>query len=362
MKIGILTFHCAHNYGAILQCYALQEILKNMGHEVKIIDYRPSFLIRPYKVFYIRRFISKNPIKMLTKCIRELLILNIRRKRYKVFIHSITKMLNLSEPVKNKNIPSNFEVYIMGSDQIWNPRISRGFDNIYFGFLPFEKKNRKYISYAASMESSCLTSEQSTYYSKALNNFDSISVREKNLADLLQPLTKLTIHIVLDPTLLANSVIWDNIIKAPTKKNRYVLIYQIRENDNTLHIAKHIAAQLQAEVITLCSFPTRKKQTKTIQDASPEEFLGWIKYASCIITTSFHGTAFSIIFRKPFYCLKLNDGNDNRTTSLLKQIGLMDRLIEKESLPIFSEIDYRQSVNKLEELRQNSHNYLKNNI
>ena len=85
MKIGILTFHCAHNYGAVLQCYALQEILKSSGHDVEIIDYRPNYLINPYKVFYIRRFISHSPIKIIKAWINEFLIIKHRMKRYQAF-------------------------------------------------------------------------------------------------------------------------------------------------------------------------------------------------------------------------------------------------------------------------------------
>ena len=152
MKIGLLTFHCAHNYGAVLQCYALQETLISMGHEVEVINYRPKYLIASYKRFELHRFISLNLINSLKNSIKEALLAGRRFRRYKAFEEFITNRLNLSERVNANNIPSKYDIYIIGSDQIWNPKITKGFDSVYWGQFKFPKERRRYIAYAASME------------------------------------------------------------------------------------------------------------------------------------------------------------------------------------------------------------------
>lgn len=362
MKIGILTFHCAHNYGAVLQCYALQEFLKHMGHDVEVVDYRPKYLITPYKRLVIHRFISLNPIKFLKNTIKETLLINRRFRRYMAFDKFITNRLNLSERVTANNIPLKYDIYIMGSDQIWNPKITKGFDSIYWGQFKFPKERRKYIAYAASMETKSINEEELVFYKKLLENFNAVSVREFQLASLLQPLTDKKIETVLDPTLLADSSIWNKIAKQPSIEQKYVLIYQIRSNQNTSRIAKKIAQQLNAVVIEVVAWLNIHFERNQFQEASPEEFLGLIKYSSCIVTTSFHGTVFSVIFNRPFYCIKLDDGSDTRSMSLLKNTGLEERMINKDDNPIFSEVDYTVANKILINMRNNSRNFLLNAI
>ena len=201
MKIGILTFHCAHNYGAVLQCYALQEVLKRMGHTVEVMDYRPAFLKTAYDIVSFRRIYSRNPLKILKSLVSEFLCLPERIRRYKGFDSFIKNRLRLSSP----DIPSDCDVYIMGSDQIWNPGITQGFDGVYFGYLPADSEK--------------------DYLQKALCNFDAVSVRETHLANLLQPLTEKKVSVVLDPTLLADSSVWNVFLGQRPMKRKYVLVY-----------------------------------------------------------------------------------------------------------------------------------------
>lgn len=334
MKIGILTFHCAHNYGAILQCYALQEVLKKMGHTVEVIDYRPLFLKEPYSIFSLHRIFSRDPSRLIKRVISELLSLPKQIKRYNNFEHFIKTQLSLSAP----GIPSYYDIYIMGSDQIWNPRITRGFDGNYFGYLPFPKGHRKYIAYAASMEVENLSNTEKDYLQEALHNFDAISVREEQLACLLRSLTNNKIHNVLDPTLLADPSIWNRFLFQLPMRKKYVLVYQVRIDKNVERIANHIAKQLNAKVIVL-SAPTWRKSKRVYQTESPQSFINWIKHACCVITTSFHGVAFSVTFKRAFYFVSLGAG-DIRAVSLLKMMGLDERVIDKAASPLFCEIDY----------------------
>lgn len=359
MKIGILTFHCAHNYGAVLQCYALQEVLKGMGHTVEVIDYRPSCLTVPYDVIGFRRILSRNPIRLMKRIIFESLSFPKRITRYKGFNHFIKERFCLSAP----GIPSDCDVYVMGSDQIWNPGITQGFDGVYFGYLPFPKGHKSYIAYAASMEREALNDSEKNYLQEALRNFDAISVRETHLASLLQPLTDKDVKVVLDPTLLAVPSVWNSFVGRNPLGRKYVLVYQVRVDKETLRIAHHIAGQLDAEVVSISSFPTWRRSKSLYQTESPQAFVNWMRWASCVVTTSFHGTAFSIILNRPFYSIALGCG-DTRAASLLKQVGLEERMIGKTASPTFQEIDYvgRKVNDRLDACRNEAMEFLKHNL
>ena len=357
MKIGILTFHCAHNYGAVLQCYALQETLKDMGHDVEVIDYRPEYLLAPYRIFDYHRLFPAKTMQLIKNLGREFLIFNRRRKRYKAFNDFISTRLNLSGQIQGNDIPSKYDIYIMGSDQIWNPKITKGFDPVYFGEFLFDKGEKKYISYAASMEVNSLNEDEKSFYKKSLANFDSISVRESQLAALLQPLTDKKIEFVLDPTLLADINIWNKIAESPNINVKYVLVYQVRINDNALRIANEIAKKNGAIVINILTYCTPYLNRHKLQCESPERFLGLIKNAFCVVTTSFHGTAFSIIFNRPFYSISIGS-YDTRVMSLLRNVGLEKRLVPKDSSPNFSEIDYSDVNINVFKLRNKSKDFL----
>lgn len=362
MKIGILTFHCAHNYGAVLQCYATQEFLRSKGYDVEIINYRPEYLLKPYKLFDLERISGDTLILSLKLTIVQLLMFHDRFKRFRGFEKFINKYLSIGNIVTKNTIPSDCNAYIIGSDQVWNPKITHGFDPIYFANFPFEKEEKKYISYAASMEAKSLDETQIEFYKRNLNNFDALSVRENAFLKLLQPLTGKDIAHVLDPVLMGQPHIWDSFSSDKHKTEKYVVVYQVRYNPNTLRIAHHIANQIGAKVKILVAWLQFNPINGTDQTATPEEFVDAIRNAACVVTTSFHGTAFSVVFNRPFYTVKLNDGADTRSMSLLEAIELTDRLINVDDEPTFTSIDYSIANQKLDKLRKESQDYLLNNL
>lgn len=359
MKIGILTFHCAHNYGAVLQCYALQETLKNMGHDVEVIDYRPRFLVEPYKPFNIKWFIRRNIFKVIRRFIHECSIYKIRFKRYKVFNSFINNKLNISSRVYKGIIPDKYDIYVIGSDQVWNKSLTNG-DSIYWGNFRISSNRRK-ITYAASMEAQDIDANYAQQISKYLDNFNFISVREYNLRDLLNSIyNKKKINIVLDPTFLAEKKIWTNIMIKP-KRKKYVLIYEFAINENTANIAKKIASEIGADVLDINVDLLNKKNNGVISllDLSPEQFLGYFSEACFIITSTFHGTAFSVIFNKPFYFIKIGNKESQRVNTLLENLNLSDRIISDRSLPKYMDIDYSKREIIIEELRIKSLSYIR---
>ena len=357
MRIGILTFHCAHNYGAVLQCYATQEFLRSNGYIVEVIDYRPEYLLNPYKLFNTKHLFDINPIRTIKNIIKYILTFRLKYRRWKGFNKFIYNYLNLSNRVYKRKIPSNYDIYIIGSDQIWNPQITNGFDPVFFGDFSFSKDSKRYIAYAASMESKNLNTEEKNFYKNSLRHFDSISVREIDLHKLLEPLIENNIKHVLDPTLMVSPNLWNHFKSYNPNHKKYVVVYQVMTNKNTLRIANNIAKQIGAEVRILTAW-LQIKTKNTFQDATPEDFVNTIRNAACIITTSFHGTAFSVIFNRPFYTIMLNEGTDSRSTSLLKSLGLNDRLINMNDSPTFSTIDYTEPNKRLEILRKESQDFL----
>ena len=353
MKIGILTFHRAHNYGAVIQCYGLQQYLTSLGHDVSVVDYQPRYF-GFYKLPSIRLSLLKKPIRFLKNIIHY----SIAKKRYNAFNHFIENHLNLV-PYNSSDDFSGYDAIILGSDQIWNPRITGGsFDNIYFG----TNAKCKVISYAASSKFIELTESQKEYFRKHLDDIDFISVREISLRNLLTPLSNKPIELVIDPSLLPGSSTYLQLINPIKQKKKYVLVYEITRNIDTLRIANEVAKQLDAEVIELVSNTSfRFLKDKTIkQHKGPNDFLSYIKYAHCIITSSFHGMALSLKLQKDFYAIRQGTNSDLRAESLLSKLELLDRFILLNQSVNFEPINYSVVLPKLDREITHSQTYLVN--
>lgn len=353
MKIGILTFHCAHNYGAVLQAYALQEYLRSKGYEVRIIDYRPKALVSYYKLFDVRYCLS------LKTFLSKALLYPVAKKRAMNFDRFIQSRLQL-EQICLDSSDNDYDVFVFGSDQIWNPHLLKGFDKVYFGDF-HAALGRKCVAYAASMGKTSLTSYEHEFLENALKAFHAISVRESSLKKLLSPLTDKPISVVADPTFLLNRDYWENMVTRPKIHKPYVLVYQVVKDSNTLRIARHIAQQIGGEIVELKAVLSLLHQSP-YQCASPEDFVSYFKYAACVVTTSFHGTAFSVIFQRPFYTLKLNTRIDARSEALLNQLALIDRMVDKNATVTFSEIDYSKVLPFFEKMRSASASFLTSSL
>ncbi|WP_281723503.1 polysaccharide pyruvyl transferase family protein [Hoylesella shahii] len=356
MKIGIITFHCAHNYGAVLQAYGLKEFLKLSGHSVNVVNYRPRYIVNTFRKFNLRYWLSRNPYKCIVRLFIEIIVKPIRIKRWYVFERFMDEYLDLS-PYSKENNFSYLDFLVLGSDQIWNPKLTGGnFDGVYFG----NGAKCNVISYAASSRFESLSLEQQNYFSINLSNLKGISVRESSLADLLQPLVNLKVNVVVDPTLLAGREVFDDIAISP-KKEKYLLLYQIGQWTELNNLARKIAEKLNLEIIEISSHPIEPRKG-LVQTASPNEFVGYFKDATFIVTTSFHGLAFSIMYNRQFYCLKKNSDSDLRLLSLLDKLDLQGRFLEIGEEPDFEFIDYNNVNQKLKRERDMSVEYLQKSI
>lgn len=361
MKIGIFTFHYAVNYGAVLQTYCLQEVLKGMGHEVYVIDYCSKKLKVPYKIFFYDQSCFNSKIAKIKGFLRACLVAPIRWKRNQIFSKFIHQHLNLYKLDLNDE-SNDFDAFIFGSDQIWNPKLSDGFDKVYLGDFP-AAKGKKMISYAASVGSiSNFSGENIDYFLYRLQYFKEVTVRESSLAEYISRKSSKFPEVVVDPVLLAGSTILYRLlnntdIKEQYQKQPYLLLFQLGRNDPTAYYAETMAKSMGLKVIEIVtmgeSIFNKFKQTLSI-----EQLLSYFINAVYIVTTSFHGTVLSILFNKPFNTISVNDSIDERAQSLLKDLNLSDRMVNlNDKTKLTTYIDYN-IVNNLYSSKKEKSNKL----
>lgn len=352
MKIGILTFHCANNYGAVLQAYGLQEYLKDLGHEVFIIDYRPKYLLAPYKVFG-NKLPNVHLFLKILYWLRSLLIAPKRWKRIWEFNAFRKKYLNTYQFNFSK-IENDFDIFIFGSDQIWNPIITHGIDKIFFGDFNAASM-KKLVAYSASAGSvHNVSNDDVKYIVKQLRKFNSIGIREKSFASLLHSFA-LDCHVTLDPVLLAGRSVFDRISINRISENNYLLLFQLDYDYRVEKIALHIANIKGLNIVKINSSSESVKDWNIKSSVSPTLFLSYIKNAMYVVTSSFHGTALSILFEKDFTSVCLNEQNGERITNLLEQLNLKDRIITFENQKIkTNSINYKAVENLQYTLKKSS--------
>jgi hypothetical protein len=323
-----------HNYGAILQAYALKETLKRLcgNAKVEVINYIPAIDNEKKYRHYFYRALKANSILLKVKTALFLLLQfpKTYKRQYKVrsFINKHLEMSPNTYQLFKENY--DYDVFILGSDQIWNKGILGYYDNVLWGDFT-KNQDAKIISYAASGAVRILEKEDLTYIESNLNKMHAISVREMSFKNLLQPLTYKTITTTLDPTLLANPEIFNSIAKKPRIQGKYVLIYTLSDCASELRkVAEQIAKELKAELHTITLQNDKWLTKKSIHETcSPQEFLGLFKHAEFVLTNSFHGTAFSLIFQKEFLTFLSNQPKDERIISLLSILELDHKAILK---------------------------------
>lgn len=366
ITINTITFHRAQNYGSVLQTYALKRYITNLlmteGYycDYKIIDYYSYVQRKLYSIFRCD-FSLKSIVKNFVALIHYPQLL----KRQLLFDKFIDEHLELTceyhtetELEQNKPIA---DIYISGSDQIWNVRAT-DFSPVYY--LSFLKK-AKCISYAASFGPLKINWEKydSSKYADLLNKYDYISTRETGSADNVEQLTGKRPEVHVDPTFLLSVDEWREVqSKANYNKGKYILFYCLEPTREQIKIASAISKKISLPILVL-RYNNKNDWFNSFvhrYDAGPSDFLSYIDNAAMVLSSSFHGTAFSIIYHKPFYVF--NGLNDNRISSILTKMNLEDRLIEKmddidkvEIKPLDGEIIENALVSE----RERSTKYLK---
>ena len=375
MKIGILTIANVNNYGAELQCCALCRKLNKMGYDAEVINY--LFGIHPDHKFdgehRTVKLTLKQDIKVRLLPVAQNLLCFFHKKnkrertqRFEEFHAKYNRLTSTVYPsVKSLYVANfNYDIICIGSDQVWN--YMKGYSLEPF-FACFDKKNTRKITYASSIGLSSVSDEAERVFSKELAGFSDISVREEPAAKLLQRLLhRDNIRVVLDPTLILDSKEWLEVASFDMcPQERYVLVYivTIKPCDYVLELAREVARRRNLKIVRICrdAYPEHSgSDVQEILTAGPSDFVGLFAHADFVVTNSFHGTAFSINFSKPFYSvIKSHHSTNSRLTGILGKLELADRIVPVGSpLPEISDIDYTAPAKRLQEERQSSLNYL----
>lgn len=363
MKIGILTFHRAHNYGAVLQAYAMKFNYSAYG-EAELIDYWPDYHGADYDLLD-KRFLNKNisfiqRIKFLKSSIKRLLLAPIRLTRYRKFKNFINNHFinsNRELIVNSKDLPKDFDIYVYGSDQIWRVYDMTNYprpDLTYLG--KNTPKTAKLIAYAASMGQVNNETLEDEDVTNLLSKFDSLGVREKPLMDAISNINSLNVQQVLDPTFLVPKIHWEEMINDIPRvcEEPYLLFYSLINSDESRKLANKICNAKGLKLIEINGFETFSGHFKSglIQSAGPLDFLKLIYDAEYIVSTSFHGVVFSILFEKNFYACGMGN-HVARVASLLEILELNERLVDSSSVEI-NNVDYSNSRNILKSLIDDS--------
>ena len=230
MKIGIVTFHAVHNFGAVLQAYGLQEYLCSIGHDAYIIDYYPEYLKERYKAFSLKRVLSNSGMDCIKFFIREFMAYPILKRRECFFRDFLSSFLR-RESLDSLDKQNGYDAFVFGSDQVWNPLICNGFDPMFFGeFLAAEGK--RLVSYAGSMGSlKNFSEEQKDIFLKKIAPFYAISSREKEPAEFIAKGLNRPVVTVVDPVLLAGREVFDKIATAITLPKPYLLLFTLGNDE-----------------------------------------------------------------------------------------------------------------------------------
>lgn len=355
MKIKTITCHDVNNAGASLQAYALQNYLTMKGHEVEIIDYKPI-----KKVSYLKDCSPKCGSNFLLKTLynilkfRQKLNINKKTRLYKEFKEKYlitTKKSYYSNDELKEDTPGA-DVYIAGSDQIWNTYIRNGIDEAFF--LDFAPDDKIRASYAASFSIDDIPEEYKEKMSTLLKRMDYIAVREISGIDILKSMGIYNGVQVMDPVFLFDKEYWSKFSNTEeTPSEKYILLYDFDGNKDIVSYAIKMAKKYNMKIYSIF----KNKGCKYIKNMNPIKFVAYIRNADFIISNSFHATAFSIIFEKQFVVFNRKENINTRMRDLLSLIGFNNRLINNDNTEI-DVIRYNQYKEKMMENIEKSKEYL----
>ena len=380
MKIGIITIHKSPNYGACLQSYALVKYLEQKGYEVEIID-----LHRPYQSDYVesKKYVPFNQKERTIRTrLKDFFCVFFRRRRNKVIylskesqvkFDSFNAQLNYSrayygidELYKN---PPIYDVYITGSDQVWNPSQPYCVEPY---FLTFAPKGKFRMSYAASLGQDSIPEKIIPDYIKWLNQYDVISVRELRTSDYLSKLAKIDIYTVADPTFLLDKKHWNDIAVNPQVNKPYILYFTLNPDSDLLSYAIRLSEESGIRLINFRSIIPEYYDGApytTVTDAGPREFLGYLGGAEMVITNSFHGSVISLLMstKNVFTYISPTNTKGVRIEELYKLVNLENHILRNDLSKGYEDlcnmyIDYKMVDKLIDAARQKSRKFLLDNL
>lgn len=351
LTVGIITMHRVLNFGSVLQTYALQQAVRNLGYNSEVIDYKfpnseHSMYLEPSDESPVIMSLKLRIIGAIKRRLRSSKSTDddIRRGKFLKFIGEQLKISKDSYTNRYQidKTPPLYDIYLTGSDQVWNPSYI-GYDTTFM--CGFARNGKPRISYAASMAVPEIPVQFVGYYRTELSKYSSISVREKTTIGLLSKFTGKTISLVCDPTLLLTKDQWLNQLNI-SDCNKYFIVYVLDYTYNPypqiFEIIENYHRQYGGKIIVLngkINQYMKQNGVKVVNTASPIDFIRYFASASFVVTSSFHGTIFSLNFKVPFISVVDNRiGRDSRVTDLLEMMGA-ERFKQIYSEPIDSSRD-----------------------
>lgn len=325
MKICTITCQHAYNYGARLQTYALAHYLHQQGHEVEVIDYRPEYMRGHIDIL----FWPGISIRMWGKLILQLPDRIRAKRRQPYFDRFSKKYIPLTKHIyysidELRAAAPEADVYICGSDQIWNTQFRNGTDPAYY--LDFGYSEVKRISYAASFATSDVEDSARAFVQTALARLDTISVREHSALAILEKLGYQGTEVV-DPVFLLRRDEWCKIANQSGEGEKYVLVYDFMNSPTIQKEAERIAHEQKLQIFNIGDRHYRYCDRNYIY-AGPETFVALIKNATHVVSNSFHGTAFAMLFGVPYSVLEREDGLNVRMQYLVESERVLPERID----------------------------------
>lgn len=369
MKVGLMTFHNAMNYGAALQVYASQQAINNLGVDCEVINYVNEHRDNAYDMSYhVKSNMQKRNYKAVIKYSIGSFFMNKRRKNFLKFyrnnLQCTEKIYRTSEEAEELN--PIYDKFIIGSDQVWNYS-NNGEDFAYF--LNFVEEDNKKIAYSSSFGLSSIPEKFKKEYAENLTKIKYLSSRESIGLALIKDLTGRQAKLVLDPVFLLDKSQWTNLCKKKTSKEKYIFCYtnKTRQFNDFISQTKYPLKDYSIHKLTshLGVEDFLNPKVKVSYTISPVEFIETILHAELVVSASFHCIAMAMILNVPFVAILTGDrGKDERVLNILKITDLEHRILNKDMTynDVMEPIDFHKVESKIEIYKNESLEYLKNSI
>ena len=365
MRIGILTYQRAENYGAQLQAYALKTYLAGLGHDVDFVDYWPDYHRRYFELFSLRKFRESSLRGKMVLLYYTLFWHQARKRRQQnlqAFMHEELGLPLEAKYHSDHDVVKEFDVVFYGSDQIWRRQCMPshpGFDLWYFGS---DNVHARKIAYAASMGSIDVKEDEKKILKKHLQGFEAISVREESLKEWLTSIG-IQSQIVCDPVFLLEKEVWLSLANNASEQppyQHYILVYNLLGQTPIVHFAERLSKEKNLPIVEVnkkyVPFTNGRCYCRT---ARVEYFLSLLAHADYVVSNSFHGVALSIIFQKQFFAVGMGP-RAGRVTSLLNSLRIPGRYTDVwQQVP---PIDYTIVTHILSDMVRSSSTFIQDSI
>lgn len=360
-KVSLITLQAIRNYGSVLQTFATQIFFETNGYEVEVVNFiRPDAVDKNLLNTWTERDVG------LKKYLKKAALIPTKKKWVHVFDKFLQNNVHLTHHVYIKNsdfedYPIYADYYCVGSDQVWNSSWNKGI--ILPFYLNFAPKSKPKVAFASSFGKEYLDSKEEIEVKPLLEKFSSLSVRESSAIDILKSMGISGAEQLLDPTLLLDRTFWQKFASKRVIRQKYILVYQLNSNKEFDRYAFRYAKEHDMKLIRICTrYDQMIKNGKSIIIPEVREFVSLFMYADCIITDSFHGTAFSINLNRPFISI-FPENFSTRIESILKLTNLNDRrLVNTRQNMSLSNIDFAYANKMLEMERKKAREFVENSF